>query len=156
MSPLSPQTIFHWLPGVWRLTREATGLATMEGKASISLIGPREGPTEAEYYESVQVRLENKLSLHGEQRYVFREHPAGFAVHFHPSSIDAGKLFHQLEFSVQEDGWLRAEAEYACPPDHYRSEYIIRSHDCFMIRHKVDGPRKAYVLQTHYRRMIVS
>jgi hypothetical protein len=86
--------------------------------------------------------------LRGTQRYRYRPASDGFSVYFHAT----GQLFQELRFVAAEDGSLKASAEHVCAADLYRSQYELGSDGCFVVRHVVQGPRKAYETCTVYRR----
>jgi hypothetical protein len=146
-APRSPD-ILDRLRGEWTFVREVPGKATMTGRAHITPTG--EG--RARYDETARVRLADGSTLTGSQSYWYRCLPApanGFDVLF----ADTGELFERLEFRLAPDGSLHADAEYACPPDRYVSQFTLDAEDRLSVEHTVTGPRKNYVVRTAYRRV---
>lgn len=142
--PPDPQHVFDLLLGEWSFVREVPGQASMTGQATVRL--QEDGM--ALYHETARIVLVGGEVLHGEQKYLYQKTSDGFSVFFH----DTQGLFHDLKFSAQDDGRLRAGASHDCKADLYLSEYELRADGSFYVRHTVRGPRKDYVVQTVYRR----
>jgi Family of unknown function (DUF6314) len=140
--------ILDRLQGEWTFVREVPGKATMTGRARIASTG--EG--RARYNETARVRLADGSTLTGSQSYVYRRLPApanGFDVLF----AETGELFERLDFRSAPDGSLRANAEHACPPDRYVSQFTLDTEDRLSVEHTVTGPGKNYVVRTAYRKV---
>ncbi|MGA8296019.1 MAG: DUF6314 family protein [Acidimicrobiales bacterium] len=59
-----------------------------------------------------------------------------------------GELFHLLDLSTG-----RSRPRYECGADRYLGLYLVNSADCFVVRWRVNGPRKSYVSTTRYSRL---
>ena len=142
MEELRPEDAFSFLLGEWRVEREVSGEARMEGWLTIREIGAGE----AEYRERVSVTTAAGAVFAGSQRYVVRRLDDGFVLCF----AEAGAVFEEVRFAAGGDGVLRAEARHLCGEDWYRSAFEVGPGRQFRIRHAVSGPRKQYVSETTF------
>ncbi len=62
------------------------------------------------------------------------------------------KFFHTLDFSLNKNGLMVANAVHHCASDIYRINYTIYSPDELTITYEVLGPEKKYMLSTNYKR----
>lgn len=139
--------ILDRLQGEWKFTREVPGKATITGRAHIAATSA----DRARYDETARVRLADGTTLTGSQSYRYKRLPApanGFEVLF----AETGELFERLDFHLEPDGSLRADAEHLCQPDRYVSRFVLDAHDRLHVEHAVTGPNKNYVVRTLYRR----
>lgn len=63
----------------------------------------------------------------------------------------APRLFHHITLSKDADGW-QGSGVHLCAADSYSSDYAFAHNHAFRIRHAVSGPRKSYVIETHFVR----
>ena len=134
---LTPTGAFAFLLGSWRVTREVSGMATMVGTIDVQQCGENV----AEYVERMLVRTEAGAGFAGSLRYTVRRMSGGFDLEF----AETGKLFQRVAFSFEEGCGLQGEAVHDCGEDRYESLYVLGPGREMMVRHLVEGPRKAYV-----------
>jgi hypothetical protein len=130
--------------GAWTIARTIAPEGALDGTASFS---PRPDSS-LDYYEHGELRLTGG-SFRAERRYVFEPTESGFRVWF---SGKPRRLFHEI--TLREDrGALVGAATHLCGADTYESSYRLLSNDSFTVTHGVTGPRKNYVMTTHYTRI---
>ena len=141
---LLPGQAFDFVCGIWRLERDIPGHASIRGTAWVRELGS----DAARYLERVTVHTAEGARLNGEQRYRFERRENGFAVRFDAT----GALFQELRFNPSAVGApLVAESEHLCGADLYRSRYLLGPWPCFVVEHRVYGPRKDYTSRTTFR-----
>ena len=104
-----------------------------EGEARIT---PSSGPHE--YFETGTLEM-GTARLQATRRYLWSPDPDGIAIAF-----DDGRPFHIITDS--------AKAEHFCDPDQYDVSYDFTNWPDWSSVWSVSGPRKSYVMTTHYRR----
>ena len=62
------------------------------------------------------------------------------------------RLFHRITLGKGPDGAFTGEAEHPCGRDLYVTTYRFEPAGGFMVRHRVTGPHKDYVMETVYIR----
>lgn len=132
------------LSGVWLLRRSVDNGATMTGKATFLL----RGDGRFDYMENGRLTLANGQTFDSERRYVFEENSGGFVVWFSETPL---RLFHRVVLRRHRDCPI-GTAVHLCGEDHYDSRYEFSSEDSFVVRHRVRGPRKGYLMETVYTR----
>ena len=140
-----PARVCDALRGVWSLSRQISDGSAMAGTAVFALAA---GGSLA-YREHGTLRRADGASFEAERRYLFRPRPDGFVVLFAEAPP---RLFQDIVLAPV-DGVLAGDATHLCAADAYASRYIFRPDGSFSIRHAVRGPRKAYWLDTLYRRV---
>lgn len=143
-----PARVFGALPGAWSLARRISDGTAMAGTA---VFAPAVDGDGLAYREQGSLRLVGGEVFQAERRYVFQPRPAGFAVFFAETPL---RLFHEVALAAA-DRTLSGEAAHLCANDRYASRYAFHPDGSFSIRHVVSGPRKAYTLDTRYRRIEV-
>lgn len=140
--------------GRWRFVREVSAadasgapMARMEGHAGFS-------PEADGLY---RYREEGALTMAGRageaiafsRGYVYGAWEQGLDIRFE----DGERRPFQRVALTTTDGGLEGEAQHACAPDTYRSRYRFVMPLTFEVVHAVEGPRKGYVIRSHYSRM---
>lgn len=124
--------------GPWRMARRIVhdngDMARAEGQTHFARDGA--GLT---YTEEGRLRL-NMHNFRFERRYLWRQSGDGIEVLF-----DDGRPFHRFAPRATATGHI-------CPPDRYRVIYTFALPGKWSSRWRVDGPRKAYAIETLYRR----
>ena len=68
--------------------------------------------------------------------------------------IDGIRFFHRLEFVTDvEKNRAKASAIHHCGNDVYKVAFSVGSQSSMQIDWRVTGPRKDYIMETHYERM---
>ncbi len=91
------------------------------------------------YSERGRLRMRMQ-TYHFERRYLWRPAGDGIEVQF-----EDGRVFHSFAPKSTATG-------HVCPPDRYRVIYTFDLPCAWSSRWRVDGPRKAYAIETLYRR----
>ncbi len=82
-------------------------------------------------------------------RYLFAARPQGFAVLFAEAPA---RVFQEVVLSRDAGGLLFGGAEHLCGADRYLGTYRFLPDGGFTVVQRVEGPRKAYRLESRYRR----
>jgi len=132
------------LLGIWNLKRTITPHGYFSGEATFTEIRK----DTLQYIEHGVLTLENgEILTDVQKRYIYKREGDAIAVYF-DDGPDKGKLFHRLVFN--DEGV--AEASHDCPPDTYKTKMHAISSEEFTLTHDVSGPRKAYQIQSHYKK----
>lgn len=91
------------------------------------------------WHETGRMRM-NMHTFHFERRYLWRQSGDGIEVLF-----DDGHPFHRFAPKATATGHL-------CAPDRYRVIYTFDLPNAWSTRWRVDGPRKAYAIESLFRR----
>ncbi|WP_417808017.1 DUF6314 family protein [Thioclava sp.] len=125
--------------GDWRLTRRIShsdgSVARFEGRAMFT--------TEDDglrYHETGDLILSSGQRMAGERSYLWREQGAQIAVAF-----DDGRPFHVFDPTDPR-------ADHFCAPDSYVVRYAFGDWPRWQAVWRVQGPRKDYVMESHYAR----
>lgn len=126
--------------GAWRVERDiedaksgqttrfdGTALFTPDGKGLI-------------YDEEGQMHLPGQPPMHASRRYLWRKVKGGIDVLF-----DDGRPFHHI------GGGTEPQADHICTPDLYQVSYDFGHWPDWRATWRVSGPRKDYVMHSHYR-----
>jgi hypothetical protein len=105
------------------------------------------------YREEGVLRLVDGTEVRGEREYIYGSRQDGFAVYFRERPP---RLFHEVRLVETDRGQLNGHAEHECGKDHYFSTYQLRTDGGLIIRHAVCGSRKDYVINTTYRRAVLT
>lgn len=126
--------------GCWRLTRRIedrraglTGSLEGEARWQADEAGLR-------LTESGLLSYGNGAPMRAERCYLWRAEAGGIATYF-----EDGRPFHW--FSVEQ-----TDALHDCPPDTYRVRYDFADWPRWSAEWRVTGPRKDYLMQSHYSR----
>lgn len=93
------------------------------------------------YAEEGQLQLDGQPSLTASRVYFWRPVADGISVYF-----EDGRPFHRFSLSVSP------EASHWCDPDTYKVAYSFSAWPEWTAVWAVTGPRKDYVMASHYRR----
>ena len=140
--------LFRRLAGRWRQTRTITPGGTYAGEATFVPIDN----DRLQYAEAGCITLGDGQRLAAHRSYVFALQGARICVYF---DEQPPRVFHWLDFSRTTARGVLAEAKahHRCDADDYVSTYTIKSSDAFTVAHRVNGPRKGYVMTTDYVRI---
>ncbi|ODT84127.1 MAG: hypothetical protein ABS76_01075 [Pelagibacterium sp. SCN 64-44] len=132
------------LTGEWRIARSVSGQAAMTGLATFT---PARGG-DLHYREHGQMVLAGGQSYDFTRSYFYRFGAGWMEVLFDEMPP---RLFHRVELtrdgaSIVGEGW------HNCQPDTYASRYRFDLPDAFSIAHRVDGPRKSYLIASEFVR----
>jgi hypothetical protein len=126
--------------GRWKLRRDirhGDGLTgQFEGTAEIAPAGPGLYT----YDEEGMLKLGDSDALRGTRRYLWRASDGAIDI-----SFADGRPFHRLDL-----GGLRPETVHLCSPDRYAVAYDFTAWPEWSARWRVEGPRKDYVMTSHY------
>jgi hypothetical protein len=136
--------LLPWLEGVWAFQRSIDSGASIVGTAVF--IGRDNG--RFDYAEHGQLTLANGDRLDAERRYIFKKGAEGFTVLF---AETPPRLFHCIAL-VRHGANLVGAATHLCAHDRYDSRYEFHPDGSFIVKHRVRGPRKRYVITTQYSR----
>jgi hypothetical protein len=101
-----------------------------------------------DYAEHGELTLADGHRLDAERRYLFEEAADGFTVWF-PEAPP--RLFHRIV--LRSTGQILVGiGRHLCGDGRYDSRYAFHVDDSFSLQHAVAGPRKAYAIETRYRR----
>ncbi|MET3927104.1 DUF6314 family protein [Devosia sp. 2618] len=131
------------LIGNWSFERSISGQGQMTGTAVFS-----ERPDGLlDYREVGQLQIANG-SFAFNRSYLYQVRADGFEVFFDEAPP---RLFQRVDLTETAHG-LTGSGHHLCPPDIYDSRYEFHLPNRFLIVHAVDGPRKAYVIRTEFKR----
>ncbi|SFR17431.1 DUF6314 family protein [Poseidonocella sedimentorum] len=134
------------LQGAWKLGRvilEADGRsAQFIGKAEIRPEDRGQGSGMV-YHEHGTLHLPGERPMHAERRYLFRAEGALIDVRY-----DDGRPFHRFDPNAEAP-----EARHDCGPDRYHVRYDFSRFPSWSSEWVVQGPRKSYVMTSHYSRV---
>lgn len=132
---------FFEFEGRWVLDRRITDhLAGHEGQLTGEAMFQRDGEA-LRYVERGQLHLPGQAPLESTQTYLWRPDGPGAAVFF-----SDGRPFHRVAFLPD---W---QTDHDCPPDQYKVRYDFAGWPGWTSQWTVTGPRKDYVMVSHYRR----
>ena len=94
------------------------------------------------YREDGQLMLGNGPAMKATRAYHWHQDGGQIVVHF-----EDGRDFHRFTPNAQSD-----RAEHFCDPDTYRVKYDFADWPEWRCEWRVHGPRKDYVMVSHYRR----
>jgi len=131
----------RFFQGRWQIERRIedalTGqVAHLNGRATF--VSDGEGLC---YHEVGQLQMTGQPAMTAERRYLWRADLALIRVLF-----PDGRNFHSFD-----PGAAESEAQHDCAPDLYLVRYDFGERPIWSSRWQVSGPRKDYVMTTHYR-----
>ena len=133
--PIRPRILADF-EGRWRITRKiehaAAPPAVFEGEANWSPDG-----ADLLYAEAGLLQVGSHPAVRAERKYLWKP---DLTVWF-----DDGRFFHQVPAAGGHSG-------HWCDPDQYDVTYSFDSWPEFRVDWQVRGPRKSYVMRSHYRR----
>ena len=138
----SARDVFSTLAGMWELSR-TIGEWNFHGSA---VFCARE-PDELQYEENGTLAKPGSAGIQASRRYVYRYEAGRIVVYFDERPA---RIFEVLDPKRAPNGTWEAQAEHACPPDHYASRYVFGI-GTLLITHVVLGPRKDYEMVSNYR-----
>lgn len=138
----SARDVFSALAGTWELSR-IVGDWNFRGRA----VFRAQAPHELRYEENGILAKPDHADIQASRRYIYRYESDRIVIYFDERPE---RVFEALELKRAPNGTWEAEAEHACPPDHYASRYAF-ARDAIMITHVVRGPRKDYEMTSNYR-----
>jgi hypothetical protein len=140
----SARDVFSALAGTWELSR-TIGEWNFRGSA----VFRANGADELRYEENGILSKPDSADISASRRYIYRYEAGRIVVYFDETPA---RIFEVLGLKRAPNGDWEAEAEHACPPDHYASRYAFGP-ETILITHLVHGPRKDYEMVSHYRIM---
>jgi dimethylaniline monooxygenase (N-oxide forming) len=151
--PLLGRRILELLHGSWAIERQIepgghfTGTATFIRRSSDRLV----------YREHGQLTLDNGTQLHGENSYVYALRNGAIEISFGGGQ---NKGEHFIDLALPDDQPIGLPIvcmdRHHCRKDIYDATFHIESPSLFMLTYAVEGPAKAYVSRSTYRRLDVS
>jgi hypothetical protein len=133
---------FSALAGTWELSR-TIGEWNFRGSAAFCA----QGPDELRYEENGILSKQGTPDIAASRRYLYRYEADRIVIYFDERPA---RIFEVLAPKRAPNGTWEAQAEHACPPDHYTSRYAFGP-DTIAITHVVRGPRKDYEMVSNYR-----
>jgi hypothetical protein len=138
----SVQEVFSALAGTWELSR-TVGDWTFRGSAVFCA----QGPNELRYEENGILSKQGIPDIAASRHYIYRYEADRIVAYFDERPA---RIFEILDLKRAPNGTWEAQAEHACPPDHYASRYAFGP-ETMQVTHIVRGPRKDYEMVTNYR-----
>jgi hypothetical protein len=138
----SARDVFSALAGTWELSR-TVGDWSFRGRA----VFHAQGPNELRYEENGILAKPGNADILASRRYIYRYETDRIVVYF--DELPA-RIFEILDPKRAPNGTWEAQAEHACPPDHYVSRYAFGP-ETIVITHVVRGPRKDYEMVSNCR-----
>lgn len=137
---------FLFFEGNWSLRRFINGHGEMKGLASFH---PLRGllPSYA-YYEKGIFLNSDRTESDFFREYIYCLNHGKVEVYF-SFRKKRKNLFHTLEFTSQQ----KAFATHLCNKDSYKATYIFLNQNAFILEYKVRGPKKAFKIETFFRRI---
>jgi hypothetical protein len=142
IKPRSARDVFSALAGTWELSR-TVGDWNFRGSA----VFHAHGPNELRYEENGVLSKQGTPDIAASRRYLYRYEAGRIVIYFDERPE---RIFEILAPKRAPSGTWEAQAEHACPPDHYASRYSFAP-ETMQITHVVRGPRKDYEMVTNYR-----
>ncbi|KAI4707045.1 hypothetical protein J4E89_008380 [Alternaria sp. Ai002NY15] len=161
--------VFTGMQGVWKMTRKIDSRTQTPGGTFVGTahFHPRQS-TDAATYASEYLYIEQGtftmdagLSFPATRRYVYRYNETSDEItawFVEDDEKSVGKLFNTWRFHASDDqagGWMATGCHW-CDPDTYQNDCEFKfcgaKIDRFMIRYKVDGPKKDYLHESWYQR----
>lgn len=143
---MTPEQIFKSLSGRWSLNRvlgaygEIEGFATFSENRDINILN---------YREDFNVNNFNQNSMHSYKEYEYHLFESKIMKCF-KSENDQRQVFYELEF-LSDDF---AVAKHMCNLDSYDVEYNFSSLGNFKLKYSVKGPRKDYIIETEFSKIL--
>ncbi|MCL6285053.1 DUF6314 family protein [Ruegeria sp. 2012CJ41-6] len=129
--------------GDWRITREITDARAgqvlhAEGTASLVWKGDA-----LIYGEALRLQVPGQAPMQATRRYLWQQGQGGIDIRF-----EDGRFFHHLAL-----GQDAPHDHHDCPPDSYDAAYDFTDWPVWSVVWTVSGPRKSYVMKSHYQRL---
>lgn len=139
------RSMFDHLNGRWRLSRLIEPGGRYTGEADFTPCGPNC----LHYSEEGVLTPDGGAPVPSRRSYFYKFDDDRISVLF---DENPPRLFHHIDLKTEDECERIASEEslHICGPDTYRSTYEFRFDGSFIIRHRVSGPRKSYVMTTHY------
>ncbi|WP_444464952.1 DUF6314 family protein [Rhodobacter capsulatus] len=125
--------------GVWTLSRHILQADGPEGRFAGQAVFTPEGAG-LRYHEAGQLFLTGEVPMQAERDYLWHAEGAQIVVRF-----EDGRDFHRFDPEA-------AAAAHWCDPDDYRVRYDFAAWPAWSSEWRVTGPRKDYVMISHYTR----
>lgn len=143
---MEPYELIKFLEGRWLLERGVTssnGLENLRAKGESRLI--QENKNLLVYQEALEVQTNTK-TLDSSRTYYYEYDPQrGKCFKY----FDDRRLFYELMF---KNGII--SGYHQCIDDAYKAKYIIENELCFILEYKVLGPKKNYLIENVYSRLL--
>jgi hypothetical protein len=136
----SVRDVFSALAGTWALSR-TVGEWKFRGSAVFCV----QTQNELRYEENGILSKPGTPVIAAFRRYTYRYEADRIVIYFDERPA---RIFEVLDLTRARCGNWQAQAEHACPPDHYASRYAFAS-ETMLITHVVHGPRKDYEMVTN-------
>ena len=146
-------TLFKYLPGVWMLRRRLGTLGSMKGMAYFQPYGENR----LHYQEQGDATFGQGKVFSAYRMYVYMYKKKKMKVYcWDQREKKPTRLLHTLHFYHVEptSHTLVATGTHRCADDVYKARYTFFSNNHFQLIYQVQGPRKDYVIQTHFRKII--
>jgi hypothetical protein len=141
MGALAQTDLLAWLTGTWSVDRAINGRAhAFTGTAEFMA----QGDDRLRWEEHGRLVLGAYSGPASRVLLIVRD-PAGSG---HEVFFDDGRLFHALDLAAS----ARCAAEHPCGPDLYRGTYAVEGDDVLRVVWHVEGPGRADVIESVYRR----
>ena len=136
--------LYDTLAGGWRFQRHASTGERMQGAAEFRA----QSPDCLHYHEEGRAILPDGRELSFFRNYLYRIDGQGMTILFDGPSQG---LFQRVDLDWAQDAWT-GQGHHPCGQDIYQSEYRILPGPPpgLVIRHRVTGPKKDYLLETDY------
>ncbi|RCW86742.1 DUF6314 family protein [Paracoccus lutimaris] len=141
---MADPTVMAALTGRWRFQRHASTGERMQGTAEFRA----DSPDCLRYHEEGRAILPDGRELSFFRNYLYRIDGQGMTILFDGPSQG---LFQRVDLVWANGAWT-GQGHHPCGQDIYRSDYRILPGrpPALMIRHRVTGPKKDYLLETDY------
>lgn len=138
--------LYEYLQGTWEFERIIEGHGTAQGMATFKKHAVN--PQTLNYQESgiFHNLAQQAFKVHREYIYQFEhEH-----IHvYHARCGEKTDFFFELLLNTEEQ---QGAGHHLCVQDHYQAFYqFINTHQ-FQLNFKVNGPKKDFLIETHYRK----
>ena len=148
---IEPLQLFNHLRGRWQLKRHLGAQGYMQGVACFQTWG--QGVLY--YQEQGRVTLAKSKVFAAYRAYAYVYDQGTIAVHFwNPTQKQPDGLLHTLQFKSLAGQALVATGTHWCADDVYKACYTFVNPTQFQLTYQVQGPHKAYTIQTHFSKAI--
>lgn len=145
--------LFESLRGTWKLQRHLGVQGHMQGIAHFQPCG--EGTLHYQETGKVIMNHGKVFAAHREYAYVYDQHT--IAVYFwNVAQQRPDRLLHKLQFHTIQiaNPLLVATGTHKCVNDIYQAHYLFVDPQQFRLAYRVQGPRKDYMLTSHFKKVI--
>lgn len=138
------RSVFEHLKGRWHQVRTIEPGGHYVGEAEFSPIAPGF----LRYTEEGTLTPQGASPVRSRRSYIYAIDGDTVSVYF---DENPPRLFHRIELDPNHTShFVSTESRHLCGADDYRSTYEFKPDGTFVVRHRVIGPRKNYVMTTTY------